>query len=160
MEPPSDHPDLSSTAMHPILDSDLESLLDQHDQRVSRAEQVATLFSAGITDPDDLAMLAGVPRGYVLETLAAEAGTHAPRHAGTYESFFSEGFGVENAAAAEQSVRLLDTLYFRFGLAHDHAGQLATMQTALRLYNQARWAGHPEAAAVVHDWLTRSIENG
>lgn len=146
--------------MHPSLGPELESLLDRHDQRISRAEQVATLFAAGITDPDDLAMMAGVPRGYVLETLAAEAGAHETHRAGTYEAFFSEGVGVSDTAAAEQSVRLLDTLYFRFGLAHDHAGQLATMQTALRLYNQARWAGHPEAAAVVHDWLTRSIENG
>jgi len=145
--------------MHPVLDPDLESLLDRHDHRVSRAEQIATLVSAGITDPDDLAMMAAVPRGFVLEVLSSDA-AEPNEQVSAYEPFFSDGFGVGSGEEAERSVRLLDALYFRFGLAHDHAGQLATMQTALRLYNQARWAGHPEAAAVVHDWLAGSIENG
>lgn len=38
------------------------------------------------------------------------------------------------------------------------AGQLATLQTALRLFDQARWAGRPEAASVIRDWLRRSVE--
>lgn len=134
--------------------------------RVSRKDQILSLFLSGITEVEDLAMITGARPSYVGATLQ-EAGlktgyfdlyTSSAHPMNVYSKFFARQLGFKDEATAQASVELIDRLYRQFEFAGDRAGQHHALVMALTMYDRARWTGKADEANIFRAWLTDNLE--
>ncbi|MDQ3907098.1 MAG: hypothetical protein M3268_02015 [Acidobacteriota bacterium] len=133
--------------------------------RVSRKDQILSLFVSGITEVEDLAMITGARPSYVGSTLQ-EAGlktgyfdlyTSSAHPMNVYSKFFARQLGFKDEQTARESVELIDRLYRQFELAGDRAGQHHALVMALTMYDRARWTGKAAEANIFRAWLVDNL---
>jgi hypothetical protein len=133
--------------------------------RVSRKEQILSLFMSGINEVEDLALITGARPSYVGSVLQ-EAGqnpgyfdlyTSTAHPMNVYSKFFANRLGFKDVATARQSVAIINTLYRQFELAGDRAGQHHALMMALVMFDRARWTKKGPEAEVFRQWLVERI---
>jgi hypothetical protein len=134
--------------------------------RVSKKDQILSLFMSGITEVEDLAMITGSRPSYVGATLQ-DAGlktgyfdlyTSSAHPMNVYSKFFAGQLGFRDEETARESVRVLERLHGQFGLAGDRAGQHHALAMALTMYDRARWTGKTAEANIFREWLIGNLE--
>jgi hypothetical protein len=134
--------------------------------RVSKKEQILSLFMSGINEVEDLAMITGSRPSYVGSVLH-EAGlktgyfdlyTSTAHPMNVYSKFFANRLGFKNEEAARQSVETIDTLYRQFELAGDRAGQHHALTMALVMFDRARWTRKGTEADIFRQWLIERLD--
>lgn len=133
--------------------------------RVSKKDQILSLFMAGITEVEDLSIITGSRPSYV-GAILQEAGlktgyfdlyTSTAHPMNVYSKFFANRLGFRDVGAARASVELIDTLHSQFELAGDRAGQHHALLMALTMYDRARWTGKAAEANIFRDWLIANL---
>jgi hypothetical protein len=135
-------------------------------RRVSKKEQIRTLYRAGITEVADLAAITASRTSYVASVLHEsddlpdyfDLYTSTSRPMNAYSKFFAGKLGFRDAAAARQGVAVLDHYYRQFAVAEDRAGQHHALLLALTMTDRARWTGKPAEAAVYRRWLVERLD--
>ena len=134
--------------------------------RVSKKDQILSLFMSGITEVEDLAMITGSRPSYVGATLQ-DAGlktgyfdlyTSSSHPMNVYSKFFAGQLGFKDEETARASIEVLERLYGQFGLAGDRAGQHHALAMALTMYDRARWTGKAAEANIFREWLLANVE--
>src|SRR5262245_52301134 len=117
-----------STKQTPTLEHDSPAAPPR---RPSKKDQIIALFTDGMTEVEDLALIVQARPSYVASVLQ-EAGlltgyfdlyTSSTRPMNVYSKFFAGKLGFRDVDAARDSVKLIDRLYHQFELAQDRAGQ-------------------------------------
>ncbi len=129
--------------------------------RVSRKEQILSLYLSGINGVEDLAMITNARPSYVgsvLQEAGLESGyfdlyTSTARTMNVYSKFFANKLGFKDEAAARESIELIEKFYRQFEFAQDRAGQHHALMMALTMFDRARWTGKGAEAAIFRDWL-------
>ena len=130
-------------------------------RRVSKKDQIIALYTSGIGEVEDLAMITGARPSYVANVLQ-ESGlmtgyfdlyTTSAHPMNVYSKFFANQLGFKNEEIARNSVEIIDRLYRQFGLARDRAGQHHALVMALTMFDRARWTNKGREAAAFRDWL-------
>jgi hypothetical protein len=137
-------------------------------QRPSKKEQIISLYSNGITEPQDIAFITQSRPSYVASVLTAAGlpidyhdlytSTSQPMNA--YSKFFAGQLGFRDEAAARASVELIDRYYRQFALAGDRAGQHHALLMALTMFDRARWTNKAAEADVFRRWLVDRLNEG
>jgi hypothetical protein len=134
---------------------------DQRARRVSKKDQIISLFTSGIGDIEDLAMITGSRSSYVASVLQ-DAGlmtgyfdlyTTSSHPMNVYSKFFAGRLGFKDETTARESLEVIDRLYHQFDLARDRAGQHHALLMALTMFDRARWTGKGEEAEIFRQWL-------
>jgi hypothetical protein len=134
--------------------------------RVSKKDQILSLYMSGMTEVEDLAMITGSRPSYVGSTLQ-DAGlksgyfdlyTSSAHPMNVYSKFFARQLGFRDEETARASIELIDRLYQQFGLAGDRAGQHHALTMALVMYDRARWTGKAAEANIFREWLINNLE--
>jgi hypothetical protein len=129
--------------------------------RPTKKEQIVSLFSAGVGDIADIAMITGSRPSYVSSVLS-DAGLHhgyfdlytsTNRPMNVYSKFFAGGLGFKDVETARRSVGLIDRLHRQFEIAGDRAGQHHALMMALTMFDRARWTNKTAEAEVFRVWL-------
>jgi hypothetical protein len=136
-------------------------------RRVSKKDQILTLFKAGITDVADLAAITASRTSYVASVLTGndqlpgyfDLYTSTRRPMNAYSKFFAGKLSYRDEAAARESVALLDHYYRQFAVAGDRAGQHHVLLLALTMFDRARWTGKSAEAAVYRAWLKERLDD-
>jgi len=122
--------------------------------RVSKKEQILSLYLSGINEIEDLSMITGARASYVGSVLR-EAGlaanyfdlyTSTAQPMNVYSKFFANKLGFKDEETARQSLELIDRLHRQFEMAGDRAGQHHALSMALVLFDRARWTGKDSEA--------------
>jgi hypothetical protein len=135
-------------------------------RRVTKKDQILTLYQAGITDVTDLAAITQSRPSYVAGVLQGserlpsyfDLYTSTAKPMNAYSKFFAGKLGFRDEEAARESVELIDRLYRQFELAGDRAGQHHAMLMALTMFDRARWTGKEREAAVFGRWLRGRVD--
>lgn len=147
-----------STSSKQKRESDRE---DQRARRVSKKDQIISLYTSGIGDVEDLAMITGSRPSYVASVLQ-DSGlmtgyfdlyTASSHPMNVYSKFFAKRLGFKDEEAARTSIDLIDRLYGQFDLARDRAGQHHALMMALTMFDRARWTGKEREADIFRHWL-------
>ena len=133
--------------------------------RVSRKDQILSLYMSGIREVEDLAMITGARPSYVgsvLQESGQKTGyfdlyTSTSHPMNVYSKFFANRLGFKDEAAARESVETIDLLHRQFELAGDRAGQHHALLMGLTMYDRARWTGKAAEANVFREWLLANI---
>src|SRR5579871_5295004 len=136
--------------------------------RVSKKEQIQTLYRAGITEVADLAAITASRTSYVASVLHGtdqapgyfDLYTSTRRPMNAYSKFFAGKLGYRDESAAREGVALLDHYYRQFEVAGDRAGQHHALLLALTMFDRARWTGKDAEAAVYREWLRGRLDEG
>lgn len=134
--------------------------------RISRKDQILSLYMSGITEVEDLAMITGARPSYVgsiLQESGQKTGyfdlyTSTSHPMNVYSKFFANRLGFKDEAAARASVEAVDLLYRQFELAGDRAGQHHALLMGLTMYDRARWTGKAAEANIFRAWLLANIQ--
>ena len=134
--------------------------------RVSRKEQILSLYMSGISEVEDLALITGARPSYVGSVLheAGEKTSYFDLYTSTahpmnvYSKFFANKLGFKDEGTARASVRVIDNLYRQFELAGDRAGQHHALTMALVMFNRARWTRKGPEAEIFRAWLTERLQ--
>jgi hypothetical protein len=134
---------------------------EQRARRVSRKDQIIALYTSGISDVEDLAMITGARPSYVANVLQEsdlmtgyfDLYTTSANPMNVYSKFFARKLGFKDEEKARSSVDLIDRLYRQFELAGDRAGQHHALVMALTMFDRARWTGKGEEADQFRHWL-------
>lgn len=130
-------------------------------RRISKKDQIISLYTSGIGEVEDLAMITGARPSYVASVLQ-ESGlmtgyfdlyTTSAHPMNVYSKFFAGRLGFKDEAAARASIEVIDRLYRQFELARDRAGQHHALVMALTMFDRARWTNKVAEANVFRDWL-------
>ncbi len=130
-------------------------------KRVTKKDQILSLYQGGITEIEDLALITNSRPSYVaaiLQDAALLSGyfdlyTTSGYPMNVYSKFFAKKLGYRDEAAAQSSVELIDRLYGQFALAQDRSGQHHALVMALTMFNRARWTGKTREADIFRRWL-------
>jgi hypothetical protein len=135
--------------------------LEKPARRVTRKDQIISLYTSGIGDVEDLAMITGARPSYVASVLQ-ESGlmtgyfdlyTTSAHPMNVYSKFFAKRLGFKDEETARASVDVIDRLYRQFELAGDRAGQHHALTMALVMFDRARWTGKGSEADIFRHWL-------
>ncbi|HYG08700.1 MAG TPA: hypothetical protein VD835_01885 [Pyrinomonadaceae bacterium] len=135
-------------------------------RRVNKKDQILALFTSGIGEVEDLAMITGSRPSYV-GSILQEAGlnpgyfdlyTSTSHPMNVYSKFFAGKLGFRDEETARASLELIDRLYRQFEFAGDRAGQHHALTMGLTMYNRARWTGKSAEAAVFREWLLARLQ--
>jgi hypothetical protein len=134
--------------------------------RVSKKEQILSLYKAGITDVTELAAITVSRASYVASVLQDVQGlpsyfdlyTSTSQPMNIYSKYFAGKLGFRDQESAQQSVDLIQSLYQQFDLAGDRAGQHHALLMALTMFDRARWTGKAEEAEIFRRWLLARLE--
>jgi hypothetical protein len=135
--------------------------MQQEARRTSKKDQIISLFTAGMGNVEDLAMITGSRPSYVASVLQ-KAGlmsgyfdlyTTTSHPMNVYSRFFAGKIGYRDEATARRSVELIDRYYTQFGVAGDRAGQHHALMMAMTMFNRARWTRKPREAEIFREWL-------
>jgi hypothetical protein len=130
-------------------------------RRVSKKDQIISLYTSGIGEVEDLAMITGARPSYVANVLQ-ESGlmtgyfdlyTTSAHPMNVYSKFFARRLGFKDEETARASVGVIDLLYRQFELAGDRAGQHHALVMGLTMFDRARWTGKSVEADVFRRWL-------
>src|SRR5437660_971633 len=125
-------------------------------KRVTKKDQILSLYQGGITEIEDLAIITNSRPSYVaavLQDAALLSGyfdlyTTSGYPMNVYSKFFAKKLGYRDEASAHSSVELIDHLYRQFELAEDRSGQHHALIMALTMFNRARWTGKTREADI------------
>src|SRR4028119_494882 len=135
-------------------------------RRVNKKDQILALFTSGIGEVEDLAMITGSRPSYV-GSILQEAGlkpgyfdlyTSTSHPMNVYSKFFAGKLGFKDEETARTSLELIDRLYRQFEFAGDRAGQHHALTMALTMYNRARWTGKSAEADIFRQWLLACLQ--
>jgi hypothetical protein len=138
-------------------------------QRVPRQptkkDQILSLYSAGMTEVEDLAVITQSRPSYVASVLQKDhllpgyfdLYTSTGNRMNVYSKFFARKVGFKDEEAARHSVELIDHFFRQFELAKDRPGQHHALMMALVMFDRARWTGKNREAAIFRDWLTARL---
>jgi tRNA threonylcarbamoyladenosine modification (KEOPS) complex Cgi121 subunit len=137
----------------------------QTGRRVSRKEQIISLFTSGIDQIEEIAMIIGARPGYVASVLQEaelisgyfDLYTTSAQPMNVYSGFFANKLGFKDEATARESVELIDHYYRQFELAEDRAGQHHALMMALTMFNRARWIDKGREAEIFRQWLVNKL---
>jgi hypothetical protein len=156
--------DFMSTSSKQKRESDRE---DQRARRVSKKDQIISLYTSGIGEVEDLAMITGSRPSYVASVLQ-DSGlmtgyfdlyTTSSHPMNVYSKFFARKLGFKDEEAAQASIELIDRLYNQFGIARDRAGQHHALMMALTMFDRARWTGKASEADIFRQWLLARLND-
>jgi hypothetical protein len=130
-------------------------------RRVSKKEQILSLYTSGIDNLDDIALMTGSRATYVasvLQTAGLLTGyfdlyTTTSHPMNSYSRFFVNKLGFKDVETAKRSVGVIDRLHRQFEIAGDRAGQHHALLMGLTMYNRARWTNKQEEAEIFRQWL-------
>ena len=134
---------------------------NQQARRVTRKDQIISLYTSGIGEVEDLAMITGARPSYIASVLQ-DSGlmsgyfdlyTTSSHPMNVYSKFFAGKLGFKDEDAAQQSIDLIERLYRQFELAGDRAGQHHALMMALVMFDRARWTGKGREADIFRQWL-------
>ncbi len=134
--------------------------------KVSKKDQIISLYVSGMSEVEDLAIITGSRPSYVGSVLQ-EAGlissyfdlyTSTAHPMNVYSKFFANKLGFKDEQAALSSVELIDHLYGQFEFAGDRAGQHHALMMALVMFDRARWTGKGREAEIFRRWLLPRLE--
>jgi hypothetical protein len=137
----------------------------QKERRVSKKDQIISLFTSGISSVEDLAMITRARPSYIASVLQ-EAGlmsgyfdlyTTTSHPMNVYSKFFAGRLGYRDEATARQSVELIERYYRQFETAGDRAGQHHALMMAMTMFDRARWTRKPREAEIFRQWLVARI---
>ena len=140
---------------------------EQKTRRVSKKDQITSLYLSGMNEIEDLAIITGTRPSYVASVLR-ESGlmtdyfdlyTSTSHPMNVYSKFFAGKLGFRDLDAARSTVELIDRLYRQFELARDRAGQHHALSMALTMFDRARWTGKPMEAGVFREWLMNRLND-
>jgi hypothetical protein len=139
---------------------------EQRSGRVSRKDQILSLYASGINEVSDLALITGARPSYVSSVLQAagqETGyfdlyTSTSHPMNVYSKFFANKLGFKDEETARASVALIDKLYRQFELAGDRAGQHHALTMALIMFDRARWTRKGAEADIFRTWLVERLQ--
>jgi hypothetical protein len=134
---------------------------EKRTRRVSKKDQIIALYTSGIGDVEDLAMITGSRPSYIAGVLQEsnlmtgyfDLYTTSAHPMNVYSKFFARKLGFKDEQTASASVELIDRLYSQFELAGDRAGQHHALVMALTMFDRARWTGKGEEADLFRHWL-------
>jgi hypothetical protein len=134
---------------------------EQRARRVSKKDQIIALYTSGISDVEDLAMITGARPSYVASVLQEsnlmtgyfDLYTTSSNPMNVYSKFFARKLGFKDEDTARSSVDLIDRLYRQFELAGDRAGQHHALVMALTMFDRARWTAKGQEADLFRHWL-------
>jgi hypothetical protein len=135
-------------------------------RRVSKKDQILTLYKAGITEVNDLAAITLSRPSYVAGVLESvrevpsyfDLYTSTAKPMNVYSKFFAGKLGFKDEASARESLGLIDVLYRQFALAGDRAGQHHALLMALTMFDRARWTNKEREADVFRRWLRERLD--
>jgi hypothetical protein len=133
---------------------------------VSKKDQILSLYAAGITEVQDLAMMTRTRPSYVASVLQNSgklAGyfdlyTSTGQAMNVHSKFFAGQLGFRDEATARSSVELIDHYYRQFAFVQDRAGQHHALAMALTMFDRARWTGKTREADVFREWLIERLQ--
>jgi hypothetical protein len=134
-------------------------------RRPAKKEQIQSLYAAGITDVQDLALITRSRSSYVATVLQEakqlpgyfDLYTSTSHPMNIYSKFFAGKLGFKDEEAARHSVELLDHFYRQFETGGDRAGQHHALVMALTMFDRARWTGKSAEADIFRTWLTERM---
>ena len=138
----------------------------QKERRVSKKDQIISLFTSGISSVEDLAMITRARPSYIASVLQ-EAGlmsgyfdlyTTTSHPMNVYSKFFAGRLGYRDETTARQSVELIERYYRQFETAGDRAGQHHALMMAMTMFDRARWTRKPREAEIFRQWLVARIK--
>ena len=135
-------------------------------RRVNKKDQILALYTSGIGDVADLALITGSRPSYVgsiLQEAGFEPGyfdlyTSTSHRMNVYSKFFAGKLGFKDEETARASLELIERLYRQFEFAGDRAGQHHALTMALTMYNRARWTSKGAEADVFRRWLIAVLQ--
>ncbi len=131
----------------------------------SKKEQIVSLYSAGITDVEDLSLITRSRPSYVASVLQTaelpcnyfDLYTTTTQPMNVYSKFFAGHLGYRDLETARRSVERIDLMHRQFATSGDRAGQHHALLMALTMYDRARWTKKPEEAEVFRRWLVEQL---
>jgi hypothetical protein len=134
-------------------------------QRPSKKEQIISLYTSGITEVPDIALITNSRPNYAASVLTGanllrdyhDLYTSTSHPMNVYSKFFAGRLGFRDVETARASVELIDRYYRQFGLAQDRAGQHHALLMALTMFDRARWTNKPAEADVFRRWLVERL---
>ena len=142
------------------------AVAEEKTPKVTKKDQIISLFMSGMTNLEDLARAAGASNSYVGSVLQ-EAGlmtgyfdlyTTTANPMNVYSKYFVNKLGFKNEETARHSVEALDEAYRQFDQQRDRAGQHHALEMALVMFDRARFTGKFREAEIFRDWLVRHLE--
>ena len=135
--------------------------------KVSKKDQILTLYRAGVTDVKELALMTLTRSSYVASVLQEAEGlpsyfdlyTSTKQPMNIYSGHFAGQLGFRDEATARKSVELIDEKYRQFELVGDRAGQHHALLMALTMFDRARWTGKEAEAEVFRAWLRDRLDD-
>lgn len=135
-------------------------------RRISKKDQIIALYTSGISDVEDLAMITGARPSYVANVLQEsnlmtgyfDLYTTSANPMNVYSKFFARKLGFKDEETARSSIDLIDRLYSQFEFAGDRAGQHHALVMALTMFDRARWTGKGEEADLFRNWLLARLD--
>jgi hypothetical protein len=130
-------------------------------RRVSKKDQIISLFASGIGSVEDLAMITRTRPSYIASVLQAaglmsgyfDLYTTTSHPMNVYSKFFAGKLGYRDEGTARESVELIERYYRQFETAGDRAGQHHALMMAMTMFNRARWTRKPREAEIFRQWL-------
>jgi hypothetical protein len=153
---------MATISKHPKVSAQAE----EPPRRPSKKEQILSLYTAGISNVQDLAVITRSRPSYVATVLQESAllpayfdlYTSTSQPMNVYSKFFAQKLGFRDEEAARRSVAWIDHLYRQFALAGDRAGQHHALLMALTMFDRARWTGKGPEADVFGRWLKARLD--
>lgn len=134
-------------------------------RRVTKKEQILALYSSGLDEIADIAVITQTRPSYVASVLQ-QAGlsrgyfdlyTSTANPMNVYSKFFAGHLSFKDVEAARQSVAVIDRLHRQFEVARDRAGQHHALMMALTMFDRARWTNKPAEAEIFRAWLWKQL---
>jgi hypothetical protein len=131
----------------------------------TKKDQILSLYAAGMTEVEDLAVITQSRPSYVASVLQKDQllpgyfdlYTSTGNRMNVYSKFFARKLGFKDEEAARPSVELIDHYFRQFELAKDRAGEHHALMMALVMFDRARWTGKVREAEIFRDWLTARL---
>ncbi len=134
-------------------------------ERITKKDQIISLYLSGITEVEDLAMITKSRPSYVASILQEsellsgyfDLYTTSAHPMNVYSKFFANRLGYKDEETAQQSVEVIDRYYHQFELAADRAGQHHALLMALTMFDRARWTNKEREAEIFRRWLVERL---
>ena len=132
----------------------------------SKKDQILSLYTGGITEVDDLALITHTRPSYVAGVLQEnnlmsgyfDLYTSTAHPMNLYSKFFAKKLGFKDVDTARQSVEVIDRLYRQFETGGERAGQHHALLMALTMFDRGRWTGKEQEADVFRRWLLDRLQ--
>jgi hypothetical protein len=135
-------------------------------RKVSKKDQILSLYLSGMTEIEDLALITTSRPSYigsVLQEGGVKTGyfdlyTSTQQPMNVYSKFFANKLGFKDEESARKSVELIEHLYRQFETAGDRAGQHHALMIALTMFDRARWTGKSAESDIFRRWLSERLD--